>query len=144
MNSLFWGKCHSFRTYQQKAVFCWGVCVCVLVTQSYPTLCDLSPRGTSVHEILQAGISEWAPRALPPHPCGLLGWFLKLEFSQLIMLCEFQVCREMIWLYIYKYTSILFQVLFHYWLLQDTECNSLCYPVGPYCLSVLYIVVCIC
>ena len=34
----------------------------VLVTQSYPTLCDpmdCSPSGSSVHEILQARLLEW-------------------------------------------------------------------------------------
>ena len=40
------------------------VCVwmCVLVTQSYPTLCDptdCSPQGSSVRGILQARILEW-------------------------------------------------------------------------------------
>ena len=38
------------------------VCVCVLVTQSCPTLCnptDCSPPGFSVHGILQARILEW-------------------------------------------------------------------------------------
>ena len=38
------------------------VCVCVLVAQSYPILCDpvdcTSP-GSSVHGILQARILEW-------------------------------------------------------------------------------------
>ena len=35
-------------------------------------------------------------------------------------------------------------ILFHYRLLQDTEYSSLCYTVNPYCLPVLYIVVCTC
>ena len=38
------------------------MCVCVLVTQSYPTLCDpmdCSLPGSSVHGILQARILEW-------------------------------------------------------------------------------------
>ena len=38
------------------------VCVCVLVAQSYPTLCnptDYSPPGFSVRGILQAKIMEW-------------------------------------------------------------------------------------
>ena len=39
---------------------------------------------------------------------------------------------------------ILFQILFHYRLLQDTEYSSVCYTVGPCCLSILYIVVFIC
>ena len=41
------------------------------------------------------------------------------------------------------YIYILFQVLFHYGLLQEIEQSSLCYTVGP-CLSTLYTVVCIC
>ena len=36
---------------------------------------------------------------------------------------------------------ILFQILFLYRLLQDTEYRSLCYAVGPCCLSILYIAV---
>ena len=37
-----------------------------------------------------------------------------------------------------------FHILFHYRLLQDIEYDSLCYTVGPCCLSILYItVVCI-
>ena len=38
------------------------VCVCVLVTQLCPTLCDpmdCCPPGSSVHGILQARILEW-------------------------------------------------------------------------------------
>ena len=43
---------------------CEGGTVYVLVTQSYPTLCDpmdCSPPGSSVHGILQARILEWVP-----------------------------------------------------------------------------------
>ena len=39
--------------------------------------------------------------------------------------------------YTHVYIHILFQHLFHYILLQDTEYSSVCYTVGPYCL--LYI-----
>ena len=39
---------------------------------------------------------------------------------------------------------ILFQILFHYRLLQAIGYSSLCYAVGPYCLSVLYMIVYIC
>ena len=38
------------------------MCVCMLVTQSCPALCDLTdcnPPGSSVHGILQARILEW-------------------------------------------------------------------------------------
>ena len=38
---------------------------------------------------------------------------------------------------------ILFQNLF-YKLLQNIKYSSLCYTVGPCCLFILYIVVCIC
>ena len=43
----------------------------------------------------------------------------------------------------FSYTSIyiLFHILFHYGLLQDMEYSSLCYTVGPDCLSILYIIV---
>ena len=44
------------------------VCVCVLVTQSCPTLCnpvDCSPPGSSVHGILQARMLEWVAVLLP-------------------------------------------------------------------------------
>ena len=44
----------------------------------------------------------------------------------------------------YTQTHILFQILFHYGLLQDIEYSSLCYTGGPCCFLVLYIVVCIC
>ena len=43
---------------------------------------------------------------------------------------------------IYIYIYVLFQIIFHYRLLQDTEYSSLCYTVGPCCLSILHIVVC--
>ena len=33
---------------------------------------------------------------------------------------------------------ILFNIPFHYGLLQDTEYSSLCYTVGPCCLPILY------
>ena len=42
------------------------------------------------------------------------------------------------------YIHIFFHVLFHYRLLQDIEYSPLFYTVGPHCLSILYIVVCIC
>ena len=42
-------------------------------------------------------------------------------------------------IYIHISISILFQILFHYSLLQDIEYSSLCYTVSPYCLSILYI-----
>ena len=60
------------------------------------------------------------------------------------MLCSFLVHSKVIQLYTRTYTYIcifLFQILFHYSLLQDIEYGSLCYTVGPCCLSILYTVV---
>ena len=42
------------------------------------------------------------------------------------------------------YTQTLFHILFHYKLLQDADHSSLCYTVDPWCLSIVYTVVCIC
>ena len=47
------------------------------------------------------------------------------------------------YIYIYIYIYILVHILFHYGLSQDIEYSSLCYTVGPCCLSILYIKVCI-
>ena len=44
-------------------------------------------------------------------------------------------------IYVYVYIYILFQILFHYKLLQDIEFISLCYRVYPCCLSILYMVI---
>ena len=38
---------------------------------------------------------------------------------------------------------ILFQILFHYRLLQNIEFGSLCYTIGPCWLFILYIIMCI-
>ena len=48
--------------FNEAAWMCVGVCVCTLVAQLCPTLCDpmdCSPPGSSVHGILQARILEW-------------------------------------------------------------------------------------
>jgi len=50
------------------------------------------------------------------------------------------VHSKVIQLYIYIYTYVTFQILFHYRLLQEIESSFLCYTVGL-CLFVLYIVV---
>ena len=49
-----------------------------------------------------------------------------------------------IYTYIYTHTHMIFHILFHYGLSQGIEYSSLFYTVGPCCLSVLYIVACIC
>ena len=55
-NNKCWQECGE----KGALMCCW--CVCVLVAQSCPTLCnptDCSPPGSSVHGILQARILEW-------------------------------------------------------------------------------------
>ena len=39
--------------------------------------------------------------------------------------------------------TFFFYILFHYGLSQDIEYSSLCYTVGPCCLSILNVIVCI-
>ena len=39
-----------------------------------------------------------------------------------------------LYMYVYMYVCILFQILFHYRLLQDIEYSYLCYTVEPCCL----------
>ena len=46
--------------------------------------------------------------------------------------------------YTAKWFSYIFFILFHYRLLQDIEYSSMCYIVGPFCLSVLSIVSIVC
>ena len=57
--------------------------------------------------------------------------------------CCVNFCRTAKW-FSYTYIYILFYILFHYGLSQDIEYSSLCYTVGPCCLSSLYILACIC
>ena len=50
------------------------------------------------------------------------------------------ICYTATWL---SYTCVyFFNTLFHYGLSQDIEYSSLCYTIGPYCLSTLYAPVC--
>ena len=39
---------------------------------------------------------------------------------------------------IYMYIHIYMKILFHYKLLQDIECTSLCYTVNPHCFKFLF------
>lgn len=57
----------------------------------------------------------------------------------------FQVHCKLIQLYICLSShQLLFPILFHYSLLQDTESSSLPYTGGPRCLPVLYVLGCVC
>ena len=55
--------------------------------------------------------------------------FILLKYSWLTVL---QVHSEVIQLY--KYTYIIFEIIFHYKLFQDIDSNSLCYTVNLCCL----------
>ena len=64
--SLFWGSLFvdlpCFNSLSRISFSSLSVCVCVLVAQSCPTLCnpmDCGPPGSSVHGTLQARILEW-------------------------------------------------------------------------------------
>ena len=65
----------------------WGLlsilsqCVCVLVIQSCPTLCNCSLSGCSVHGILQARLLEWVaiPFSRRSSPPGDRTWSLALR-----------------------------------------------------------------
>ena len=65
-----------------------------------------------------------------------------LKYSWFSMLCYFLVYSKVIQP-IYR-LSFFFQILLHYNLLQGIEYSSLCYMVGPCCLSTLFIGVYVC
>ena len=62
-----------------------------------------------------------------------LNIYILLNFS---LLTTFQVHSKVIQLYIYTY--IIFQIIFHYRLLQDIDSSSLCYTVNLSCLWHIY------
>ena len=79
------------------------------------------------------------------HPCCVPSEFSKNLFYWSIV--GLQCCVNFHWTaewFSYTYVYIPFHILFHYGLLQDIECSSLCCTVGSCCLSILYIIVCIC
>ena len=97
----------------------------------------------------------WAPvgilsLTLPP---GRAAWEGSSFFFIIFLFFNF---IEVEWIYTVGFISavqqsdsvlhvyILFHILSHYGLSQDIEYSSLGYTVGPCCLSILYIIVCIC
>ena len=89
------------------------------------TLCnpmDRSLPGSSVYGILRARVLEW-------QEC----WRGAGSLPLLYILC---VC---VWV-----GGCLLYCFRIFPLLWDIECSSLCYTMGPCCLSLLYVVVCIC
>ena len=70
--------------------------------------------------------------------------FFKFIFywSMVGLQCCVNYCCTAKWLsYTYIYT--LFHILFLYGLSQDIDYSSLCYTLGPCCLSILSVIVCI-
>ena len=82
--------------------------------------------------------SPQMPRTRFSQENNLFFFFPCIEVHWLTTLCSFQAPGKVRYIYIY-----LFQIPFPYRLLQDTECSSLCYTVGPWGLCILYTVVCI-
>ena len=68
-------------------------------------------------------------------------FFISLKFVDLQCHADLRCAVE--WLS-QTFICILFQILLIYVLPQDSEYSSLCYAVALCCLSVLYIIVCIC
>ena len=55
-----------------------------------------------------------------------------------VLISAVQQCDSVIHIY-----TFLFNIPFHYGLSQEIEYSSLCYTVGPCCLSILNVIVCI-
>ena len=69
-------------------------------------------------------------------------WEIFLYWSIVDLQCV-NFCCTAKWLsYTYMYI-LFFNILFHYGLSQDNEYSSLCSTVGPCCLSILNVIVCI-
>ena len=86
---------------------------------------------------------KWKPFHKPPYFITVHLIFLFFNWSKIEFQCCMNFCCTVKWLS-YTYICILFHILCHYGLSQDIESSSLCYTVGPCCLSILYIPVCIC
>ena len=56
----------------------------------------------------------------------------------------FTVCSFLLYSRVIQLCIYIFFFFFHYGLSQDIEYSSVCYTVGPYCLSIVYIIVYIC
>ena len=84
------------------------------------------------------------------HECFNNSWavfFLKGNIIFLFYWCiaDLQCCVNFFctakWFsYTYIYIHSFFNILFHHGLSQDIEYSSLCYTIGPCCLSILYII----
>ena len=101
-----------------------GTKVCQLFPQAMwsPAKCLISPNAHTSLPMLTNYFGYWLNRT------GL-------------MLCQFLLysCYSLACVCVCVYTHVLFFILFHYGLSQDTEHSPLCYTVGPCCLPILYI-----
>ena len=107
------------------------------MTQSYLTLwdpMDCSPPSSSVCGIFHARILEWGNHSLLqgnlPNP-GIKPTSPALQVDSLSSEPPGKPIRISVYVY------VLFPIVFHYRLLQDIECSSLCYN---FLLLILYIV----
>ena len=116
-----------------------------LVAKSCLTLwnpMDCSLPSSSVHGISQSGILKWVTvsfsrgSSLPKDQTGIswIGRWILYHWATR----EYMYIYGQGYMYIYL---LLFKILFPYRPLQSIEYSSLCYTVGPYSLSILYIVV---
>ena len=63
---------------------------------------------------------------------GIKIFFIEIQLIyNVVLVSSVQQSASFIHIYIYIYIYILFQIIFHYRLLQDTEYSSQCYTVGP-------------
>ena len=126
------------------------VCVCVCVycclhSKSHPTLV------TPWSIICQTPLSMGFPSKSTGVGCHFFfqgifltqGWNLHLLHWQAYSLTT-EPLRKPIYISIYMYIYVPFQILSPFRLLQDIEYTFLCYTIGPCWLAILYIVVYIC
>ena len=146
-----------------------STCVCVLVAQSCPTLCnpmDCSPPYSSVLGILQPRILEWVARGSScprdwtwvsciaggfftvwatretPDESKLALSFFKFNFYFILRYSWFTVlCQFQVDSRVIQFYIYIypFSDSFPFMLLQSIEQSSLCYLVGPCWLYILYV-----
>ena len=66
--------------------------------------------------------------------------FFFIEVQLIYKVWQLQIYSKVIQFCIHIHVYILFQILFHYRLLQDIKYSSLCFIVGPCCLGVVHTV----
>ena len=116
------------------------VCVCVSVCkctqflshgQLFAIPWTVAPPGSYVHGFFQARILEWVAIVLLQGIFPTQSWNLHLLCLLLWQVDSLSLGHLGRPIYIYICICILFQIIFHYRLLQDIENSSLWYLVGP-------------